>query len=112
MSTLLPSSGDTIEAKPAHPTFRSVLGKGFKLIGRSIRLQPWSFALVAVGAVLFAGSILATARVIGWITGEVVFPALDGGAEPATLQKTAVLAPKGTLPNQGLFSYRFQWNLQ
>jgi ATP-binding cassette subfamily B protein len=91
MSTRFLSSRDTIGAMPAQPTFRSVLGKGFRLIGRFIKLQPWSFSVAIAGAILFAGSILAAARVVGWITDEVIFPTLDGGAEPAPLLKTAVL---------------------
>ena len=91
MPTHFLSSGDTIDVMPAQPTFRSVLGKGFRLIGRFIRLQPWSFGLAVAGAMLFAASILAAARVIGWVIDEVIFPTLDGGAEPAPLLKTAVL---------------------
>ena len=73
------------------PTFRSVLGKGFKLIGRFIKLQPGSFAVAVVGAMLFAGSILAASRVVAWITDDVIFAILDDGAEPGPLLRRAAV---------------------
>ena len=63
-----------------HPqSLRAALGSGLRLIGYFVRRHPWSFALAAGGAALFAGAIVASAVVIGRATDRVIVPVLDGG---------------------------------
>lgn len=64
-------------------SFRAILATGFGLIGRLIRAHPWPFAIAFTGALLYAGSIIAASRVIGWVTDEVVLGVLERGADPS-----------------------------
>lgn len=59
-----------------------VLRDGIRLIGRFVRGHPAAFGLGVFGAAVFAGSIIASAWVVGWVTDTVIIPVLDGG-EPA-----------------------------
>ncbi len=63
----------------------TVVRDGGRLIWRFIRAHPGSFAVGAAGAGMFAGAIIASSLVIGWITDQVIIPTLDGGAEPDLL---------------------------
>lgn len=69
----------------------AVIRDGFGLIWRFVRGHPWSFAIALVGSFLFAGAIIASAKVIGWVTDSVIIPVLDKGADPDGLLVTAVL---------------------
>jgi ATP-binding cassette subfamily B protein len=64
-------------------SFRAILATGFGLIGRLIRAHPWPFAIAFTGALVYAGSIIAASRVIGWVTDEVVLGVLERGADPS-----------------------------
>jgi ATP-binding cassette subfamily B protein len=55
---------------------RAVVGEGFRLVGRYARARPTPFVLALVGAALFAGAIIASSQVIGWITDTVILPVL------------------------------------
>lgn len=55
---------------------RAVVGEGFRLVGRYARARPTPFVLAVVGAALFAGAIIASSQVIGWITDTVILPVL------------------------------------
>ncbi len=58
---------------------------GGRLIWRFVKGHPGSFALGVIGAALFAGAIIASSLVIGWITDSVIIPTLDGSEEPDLL---------------------------
>ena len=63
----------------------SVVRDGSRLIWRFIRAHPGAFAIGAAGAAMFAGAIIASSLVIGWITDDLIIPTLDEGAEPNIL---------------------------
>lgn len=67
----------------------SVVRDGSRLIWRFIRAHPGSFAIGAAGAAIFAGAIIVSSLVIGWITDELIIPTLDEGAEPDLLYLAA-----------------------
>jgi ATP-binding cassette subfamily B protein len=54
-----------------------VLGKGLRVLGRSIREQPLRFTLAVAGSALFGLLTIAGAYVVGAVVGRVVVPALD-----------------------------------
>lgn len=64
---------------------------GSRLIWRFVRAHPGSFAVGAVGAVMFAGAIIASSIVVGWITDEVIIPTLDEGSDPDLLVLASAL---------------------
>ncbi|MBT8207644.1 MAG: ABC transporter ATP-binding protein [Acidimicrobiia bacterium] len=70
---------------------RMVLSQGLRIVGRFIRARPWSFASAVTGAALFAGSIIASSAVIGWITDTAILPVLQDG-EPTHGRLTGVVA--------------------
>ena len=53
---------------------RGVIRRGLRLTGRFIRWHPVSFTLAVLGSFVYVGSLVAAARVIGWVTDEVVGP--------------------------------------
>ncbi|WP_225918371.1 ABC transporter ATP-binding protein [Actinocatenispora comari] len=62
---------------------RGVVLRGLKLLGRSIRDEPATFAIGALGSVLFAVMTVASAYVIGAVVGDVAVPAIEAGRVPA-----------------------------
>lgn len=56
----------------------AVLAQGVRIVARFVRARPWSFALAVGGAALFAGAILASSAVVGWVTDTAIIPVLDG----------------------------------
>jgi ATP-binding cassette subfamily B protein len=69
-----------------------VLGKGLRVLGRSIREQPLRFTLAVAGSVVFGLLTIAGAYVVGAVVGRVVVPALDHHhAGTATLAGGAAL---------------------
>jgi ATP-binding cassette subfamily B protein len=62
-----------------------VLRDGSRLIWRLVKMHPAAFALAVAGAMVFAGSIIASSLVIGWTTDQVIIPVIDGGDEPNLL---------------------------
>ena len=63
----------------------SVLRDGTKLIGRFVKMHPLAFTIAVLGAATYAGAIIFSSWVIGWVTDEVVIPILDEGEEPSLL---------------------------
>ncbi|MFP3915113.1 MAG: ABC transporter ATP-binding protein [Actinomycetota bacterium] len=59
---------------------RAVVGQGLRLIGRFARARPVPFVLAVLGAALFAGAIIASSQVIGWVTDTVILPVLVEGS--------------------------------
>lgn len=68
----------------------SVVRDGSRLIWRFIRAHPGSFAVGVTGAAMFAGAIIASSLVVGWVTDEVIIPALDRGEDPDLLLLAAL----------------------
>jgi len=60
-----------------------VVLRGLKLLGRSIRDEPVTFVVGAVGSMLFAVMTVASAYVIGAVVGAVAVPAIEAGRVPA-----------------------------
>lgn len=68
----------------------TVVRDGTRLIWRFVRAHPGSFAIGVTGAVMFAGAIIASSLVVGWVTDSVVIPTLDQRQEPDLLLLAAV----------------------
>lgn len=62
-----------------------VVREGGRLIGRFVRAHPGSFAIGAAGAAMFAGAIIGSSKLIGWITDNVIIPTLDEDGQPDLL---------------------------
>lgn len=73
----------------------SVLRDGIRLIWRFVKGHPVSFGLAVSGAAVFAGAIIASAWVIGWVTDSLIIPVLDEGVDPAGLVAPAAWAILG-----------------
>ncbi|WP_203654110.1 ABC transporter ATP-binding protein [Actinocatenispora rupis] len=56
-----------------------MLGRGLRVLGRAIRDEPVTFAVGALGSVLFALMTVASAKVIGAVVGSVAVPAITAG---------------------------------
>lgn len=59
-------------------TEASIFRRGLRLIVRSLRAHPVPHAIALVGASLFAITIIALSRAIGWITDNIITPGLEG----------------------------------
>lgn len=62
----------------SHETETSIFRRGLRLIVRSLRAHPVPHAIALVGASLFAITIIALSRAIGWITDNIITPGLEG----------------------------------
>ena len=78
LARLLICSLVTSEQRPV--TAREVVGGGLRIVARFIKAQPWAFALAVTGAAFFAGAIIASSAVIGWVTDTAILPVLRDGA--------------------------------
>ncbi|HKX75034.1 MAG TPA: ABC transporter ATP-binding protein [Acidimicrobiia bacterium] len=67
----------TTRPRPSSPF--EVLAGGIKLISRFVRARPRPFVRAVLGAAMFASAIIASSRVIGWITDTLIIPVLDQG---------------------------------
>jgi len=54
-------------------------------------MHPVAFGVGVVGAALFAGAIISSSLVVGWVTDEVIIPILDEGQDPDVLAIAAAL---------------------
>ena len=59
--------------------------RGFRLIGRLVKLHPMPFALSLVGGVGWAALVVGTSYVLGRVTDEVIDPAFTTGVEAGTV---------------------------
>ena len=57
----------------------ALLGKGRHLIGRQLRRAPKEFVFGGVGTTLYAGMTILSSFVLGWITDDMLIPAIDAG---------------------------------
>jgi ABC-type multidrug transport system fused ATPase/permease subunit len=72
-------------------TPKSVLRDGVKLIAHFVKMHPMAFALAVFGAACYAGAIIVSSWVIGWVTDNVIIPILDEGEEPSLLAMAALV---------------------
>lgn len=77
------------------PSPRQVFGEGTSIIAHFVRRRPVSFALAVTGAALFAGAILASSAVVGWVTDTAIFPVLEGSTPARERILPIVLAVMG-----------------
>jgi ATP-binding cassette, subfamily B, bacterial len=63
----------------------TVLTDGWSLIRRFIRMHPAAFGIGAFGAAMYAGAIIASSFVVGWVTDSLIIPVLDGRETPDLL---------------------------
>jgi ABC-type multidrug transport system fused ATPase/permease subunit len=61
----------------------STLLAGFRVLGVSIRREPWVFTLSTLGSLLFGALTVADAWVLGWSTDHVLLPAFESGTTTA-----------------------------
>ncbi|HEY0486519.1 MAG TPA: ABC transporter ATP-binding protein [Mycobacteriales bacterium] len=96
-----------------------VIRRGFAVLWVAVREQPRIFAASVAGSALFGGMTVASAYVLGRVTGSVVVPALDSGrtttgalaAAAGALLAVAVLRVVGILGRRlgaGGMQYRLQ----
>jgi ATP-binding cassette, subfamily B, bacterial len=62
---------------------RVTLTEGARVLGRGIRAEPWVFTASLVGSAAFGVFTVLGARVVGWVTEEVITPAFTTGTTTA-----------------------------
>lgn len=72
-------------------TPREVVGDGLKLIARFVRMHPMAFTIAVLGAACYAGAIIVSSTVIGWVTDNVIIPVLDRGDDRGLLAVAALV---------------------
>ncbi len=56
-----------------------LVGNSRHLIGRSLRRAPREFLLGGIGTTLFAGATILSSFILGWVTDDILIPAVDEG---------------------------------
>ncbi|HEU4894461.1 MAG TPA: ABC transporter ATP-binding protein, partial [Acidimicrobiia bacterium] len=56
-----------------------ITGTGWSLIGRQLRRAPREFLFGGIGTTLFAGATILSSFVLGWITDDLLIPAVEAG---------------------------------
>lgn len=79
----------------------ALLGKGRHLIGRQLRRAPKEFGVGGVGTLLFAAMTIVSSFVVGWVTDEVLFPAVAAGQVAAGLLVWSAAAVIGVAALRG-----------
>lgn len=97
----------------------ALLGRGRDLIARQLRRAPREFAVGGVGTVLYAAMTIISSFVIGWITDDILFPAVEAGEIRTASLAGAALAVIGVAALRGagitlrrLGAYHAQYRLQ
>ncbi|MFL6117068.1 MAG: ABC transporter ATP-binding protein [Catenulispora sp.] len=62
---------------------KSILGRGFALLGVAIRTEPRVFAAAVTGSAVYGIMTVGSAWAVGWATDHVVLPAFRAGRVPA-----------------------------
>lgn len=111
------ADSETIER--ARQADREVLGRGMQLIARMLRRAPREFAFGGFGAALFAIATVGSSYILGWVTDDVLLPAIDEGAVSTAALVTAGAAILGVSVMRGagitirrLGAYAAQYGLQ
>ncbi|REK23344.1 MAG: ABC transporter ATP-binding protein [Actinobacteria bacterium] len=95
------------------------MGKGLDLIKRQLRRAPREFLVGGIGTVLYAAMTIVSSYVLGWVTDEVLFPAVDAGDVGTATLAGAAAAVLGVSALRGagialrrLGAYHAQFRLQ
>lgn len=82
----------------------AVLGNGRHLIGRQLRRAPREFTFGGIGTTLFAGMTILSSFVLGWVTDEILIPAVQAGdvATAALVGAAAAIIGVATLRGLGI----------
>ncbi len=88
---------------------QSHLRRGFTLVWRSIRIRPGSHTVAITGACLFSLAAVALTRVLGYVTDDVIIPALDNDAlsHKALWVSLALIIVVGLVRGGGAFLRRY-----
>ena len=81
------ADSETIER--ARQADREVLGRGIALIARMLRRAPREFAWGGAGTTLFAIATVGSSYVLGWVTDDVLIPAVEAGEVTTAALATA-----------------------
>lgn len=73
------------------PRPATVVRTGLRVVAAHIRGRPVPFAVALAGSLLFAGGIVASSLVLGWITDELIVPAVEGVGDTDGQVRLAVL---------------------
>ena len=84
------------------PSAGGLRGRGLALIRRQLSLAPRQFAFGGLGTVLFALATVASSFVLGWVTDDVLLPALRAGEVAVSTLVGAGLAVMGVSTARGL----------
>lgn len=82
----------------------ALLGSGRQLIARSLRRAPREFTFGGIGTTLFAGMTILSSFVLGWITDDVLLPAIAAGdvTTSALVGSAAAIIAVATLRGIGI----------
>ena len=80
----------------------ALLGRGRDLIARQLRRAPKEFSVGMVGTTLYAGMTILSSYVIGWVTDDVLLPAVEAGEVATSLLVGAALAVIGVATLRGI----------
>jgi ABC-type multidrug transport system fused ATPase/permease subunit len=78
------------------------LGEGFNLIRRQLRRAPKEFLIGGIGTVIYAVMTVLSSYVLGWITDDILLPAIDEGEVAAASLAAAAGAVLGVAVLRGL----------
>lgn len=84
------------------PSAGGLRGRGWSLIVRQLRRAPRPFAVGGIGTTAFAVATVASSFVLGWVTDEVLLPAVEAGEVATSLLVTAALAVLGVSLVRGI----------
>lgn len=70
---------DTETIQRAARSDRKVIGRGLQLIRRMLRRAPRQFTVGGIGTTVFAVATVASSYVLGWVTDDVLLPAVEAG---------------------------------
>jgi ABC-type multidrug transport system fused ATPase/permease subunit len=78
------------------------LGEGFNLIRRQLRRAPKEFLIGGIGTVIYAVMTVLSSYVLGWITDDILLPAIDEGEVAVASLAAAAGAVLGVAVLRGL----------
>jgi ATP-binding cassette subfamily B protein len=73
------------------PRPATVVRTGLRVVAAHVRRRPVPFAVAVAGSLLFAAGIVASALVLGWVTDELIVPAVRGTGDTTGRVRVAVL---------------------
>ena len=90
-------------------TTAEVFRRGWALLSRSLKAMPGPHAIALSGAIVFAIAAVALARVLGWVTDNVIVPGLDeeGVSNATVLGGVALIVAVGVFRGAGSVVRRY-----